>query len=146
MASTVSVMPEAMGDAEIMMSRARSAIGRAEHIMKRSRTLLEATNRFRGEGRDWPRFFVLHGRLDAQPVKACWFCGSLLATPVLRARAELLVALGESFNADSESPTVEADLDRPLAAMLTLIRACDQVKDARFGPLGYDPPVQPVAT
>ena len=83
----------------------------------------------------WPGFFVVRGSIGEQRVRAAWFCGGLEATTALRVRADLLVRLGETFQTQREGPIVLAGLEEPLAAMLTVIRSCDRLLDARFGPV-----------
>jgi|SRR5579884_2547997 len=82
------------------------------------------------------RFFALLGEVDGQPVRATWLRGSLAASSALMRRAELLVAMDEVFETDDPATVVRADLRTALAAMLTLIRACDRVRSVRFGPAG----------
>ena len=78
--------------------------------------------------------FQVEGLLDGQPVAAGWAWGRLACDPVLRARAELLVDLGEVFFDHEGRPRYQASLDGPaLAVALTLVRACDRVTGLALG-------------
>jgi hypothetical protein len=78
--------------------------------------------------------FGVEGLLDGQPVAAAWSRGRLACDPALRARAELLVDLGEVFFDDQGQPRYQASLNGPaLAVALTLVRACDRVTTLALG-------------
>ncbi|HZD66118.1 MAG TPA: hypothetical protein VE152_08480 [Acidimicrobiales bacterium] len=78
--------------------------------------------------------FHLEGLVDDHPVAAHWEEGSLTVDPVLLARARTVVGLGEAFGGDDDLPAVTAALDgSPLAAFLTLMRACSRVTRAHCG-------------
>ena len=115
------------------------AADHAERAVQWSQQVVDASRRLRSDlaAMGSPRFFVVRGKVDGVGVRASWFRGSLTASDSLLDRGELLVKLGEHFVDNASGLTVEADLGTPLAAMLTLVRACDQVVSVRFGP--YDP-------
>jgi len=72
--------------------------------------------------------FLVCGLIDDDAVEARWVPGhGLMCPPSLIARAEVVMALGETFSQGEEGWTVAATLDTPLAAMLTLMRAMSQV-------------------
>ena len=71
--------------------------------------------------------FTVVGQVDDVPVRARWIEGEGLDCPdLLRARAEVVVALGETFS-DGSGPPVVASLDEPTPAMLTVLRAASRV-------------------
>ncbi len=115
--------------------RAEEACARAEVVLARARTLVEDSRLLRqaAERAGSPRYFVLRGEVEGHPVRAMWFRGSLLASPELRQRAEVLVALGARFRVADQGRALTANLDEPAAALLTMIRACDRVRVAEFG-------------
>ena len=122
-------LPEALERATIATAHASSATQRARELVDESRRL-RADSAANGS----PRFFVVHGEVEQTRVHASWFRGKLLGTPLLLDRGEILVKLGERFENESGGIAVDADLGTPLAAMLTLVRACDRVVSVRFGP------------
>lgn len=72
--------------------------------------------------------FLVSGLLDDDAVEARWVPGhGLMCAPSLIARAEVVMALGETFTQGDDGWTVAATLDTPLAAMLTLMRAMSHV-------------------
>lgn len=77
--------------------------------------------------------FRVTGLVSGQRVVAMWEPGQGLVCPdALRARAEVVVALGESFG--DEALTVTASLDDPTAAMLTVLRALSRVSSLEIFP------------
>jgi len=114
--------------------RSEAALSAARRLALESRAIRAAGT----AAAAWPRYFVVHGRIEGERVRASWFCGSLHATSALRSRGELLVSMGETFCVDRGKPVVPASLVDPLAAMLTLIRSCDELDDASFGPLHHE--------
>lgn len=50
-------------------------------------------------------------------------------------RAEMLVDLRERFVSEPDGPVMEAGLEDPAAALLTLVRSCDRVGLVKLGPL-----------
>jgi hypothetical protein len=138
--ATASARQITRSDLAAAMSRADLARERSEAALRLARQLIETSHELRSEAGAgatvWPRYFVVHGSLDGSRVRASWFRGSLQATSLLRSRAELLVAMGESFRVDNEhGPVVVAALDDSLAAMLTIVRACDRIDAVSLGPL-----------
>jgi hypothetical protein len=46
-----------------------------------------------------------------------------------------MAALGETFSIHEYAPVVQASLLEPLPALPTMIRSCDTLEDASFGPI-----------
>jgi hypothetical protein len=118
-----------------LLSRAASARVRAKVTSLQSQQLVLQSRVLRRRDGCWPRFFALQGRVGEHSVRASWSRGHLLASRELLRRAEMLVDLNERFVSESGRPMVEASLDDPVAALLTLIRSCDDVKLVTLGPL-----------
>lgn len=121
-----------------IVDRALGACFRATVAGERSIEAREAARRLRTEAAalGWPRTFLVVGVVDGLAVRAFWSRRHLVATPRLRRRAELLVAMGESFEVEAPAhPPVYAGLDEPIPALLTLMRACDQVNAVQLGPM-----------
>lgn len=76
--------------------------------------------------------FQLWAMLSGRRVAARREAGVLQVDPRLLERAKLLVALGEAFSMPGCERTVDAGLDDPLQAALTLVRAADRVIDFRL--------------
>lgn len=134
---TIALSSDELAD---LAARITSVSGRADHLGRRSKELVEESRRLRGDGvrsvPSFPRFFVIRGEVEGRPVRASWFCGALTASPTLAQRAQLLVDLGERFESDDSGlPGLPADLHATAPAMLTCVRACDRVRVVRFGPL-----------
>ena len=72
--------------------------------------------------------FVIRGIVDGRPSVARWSRGRLLADPELMRRAEVVVAMGETFTGYEGLPDVVASLDgaQP-AVLLTVMRAFSRV-------------------
>jgi len=119
--------------------RAEAALERSSAVQRFSRELVEASRAMRFDP-TWPRYFVIHGRVDGQRVRASWFRNTLHAGRLIRQRAQVVIGMGETFHIHDEGPIVVASLVDPLAAMLTLIRSCDSLDDATFGPITGEPP------
>ena len=122
-----------------LMRVARVAQDRAERTVARSTCLVLSARRGCGRARarrsagHLDRLYAeLEGHLDGQPVHAIVYTdGVTHADSRLLDRADILVRLGELFGDDGQ---VEASLDHtPLAATLTLMRACDRVTSLRMG-------------
>jgi hypothetical protein len=111
--------------------RCEAALSTAQRLAQESRDIRAAAV----ADDAWPRFFVVHGRVDGERVRALWSRGCLQASGALRTRGELLASMGETFCVERGEPVVSASLLDPLAAMLTLIRSCDHLDEASFGPL-----------
>lgn len=112
---------------------AREACTVSTQICQHSRDLIAEGSRL-GKGRvGFPRFFRLVGEIDGQPVRAVWGCGTLHGSIALLERGRLLVAMGERFVENDTGLIVEAGLEAALPAMLTLMRACDQVHEVQVG-------------
>lgn len=118
-----------------LRARLEHARGQAGTICHRSRGLRAESTRLQSDIVDagFPRWFVVQGLVEGRPVRARWWRGSLQVDQALRTRSELVVELGDEF----ETPggrVIRADLERPLPAMLTLLRACDRALSVVFGP------------
>ena len=125
-------------DAALLAARVREARQKARREIDRATTAMHAARQAVGAATSGssPRYFVVRGEVDGEPVRALWWRGTLLATGDLASRAELIVGMGERFDAPGHDTSVEASLDEPLAAMLTFVRACDRVHQVVFGPMG----------
>jgi hypothetical protein len=71
--------------------------------------------------------FYLRANVGDDSRLAIWRDRRLLAHPELRARGEVLIDLGETFDSLEAGSPIAAGFDRPLQAALTLIRAADRV-------------------
>jgi hypothetical protein len=71
--------------------------------------------------------FYLRASVDDELRLAIWRTNRLLCHPELRARAELVVRLGETFQVPELERSVKAGLEEPLPAALTLMRAADEI-------------------
>lgn len=100
----------------------------------RGTTGLPWPNRVLGTPDTWPRSFEVKGIVGHQNVTATWCDGVLHMSEELFDRAEVVVALQECFALPSGEAVIGASLDAPLAALLTLMRACDSVEGVVFGP------------
>jgi hypothetical protein len=105
---------------------------RSAAILTRSRRLLEesvktcrASLQCLMACRPQSRYALIQGEVDREPVQAVVrLNGAVLADPPLLERAQLLVALGDTFDHGRIAASVS---DGPTAAALTLIRACNRV-------------------
>ena len=71
--------------------------------------------------------YVVTGTVDGVPVRARLERGELDLPPRLRRRAQLIVDLGDTFDA-GDGTYLEASLEgEPLVALLTAMRACDRI-------------------
>lgn len=79
--------------------------------------------------------FTLCGEVDGVLVRADWSVeGGLDCTPALLERAQVVVAMGETFAGHRGGPRRVATLDGPRTAMLlTLMRACTTVLSVEAG-------------
>jgi hypothetical protein len=74
--------------------------------------------------------FVVCGIVDGLPTTARWSGRTLHADANVRARCELIVALGDVFSVDIDVPPIEATLDPNaprIGVLLTVIRAFDRL-------------------
>ena len=123
-----------------LLERCRSSVDGAQVACARSAILVDRSSRARAEAR-WTRLRILErraphevstvfriaGTVDDRPVVARWVRGhGLLCPDVLRRRAEVVVAMGDTFG-DGDGPRVTASLAEPTAAMLTVLRALSRV-------------------
>jgi len=74
-------------------------------------------------------YFQVKGHLGLLPVSAIWSHGYLTADPELLDRADELI-LGGVALVTSSARTINASLDDPVAAVLTLARCFDQITAA----------------
>lgn len=73
--------------------------------------------------------FHLLGVVDGARVTAEWTAGRLVASESLLVRADLVVRLGERFGGFDNDAAIPAGLDGgPTRALLTCMRACDQIE------------------
>jgi hypothetical protein len=91
-----------------------------------------AATRRRPAGRSGPSYgiasFTLEGVVEHREVRAEWRDGRLLADPLLLERAHLVVGLGEQFAVPDTDPLTASLTGLPIVALLTLMRACDRVR------------------
>ncbi len=72
--------------------------------------------------------FTAYGYVEHEPVAAVFGRGELRASESLRERAQVLVAMGETFGSDDERGAVRATLIWPPdAVLLTVLRAMSRV-------------------
>jgi hypothetical protein len=86
--------------------------------------------------------FQIRGVVDGVTAQARWSKFGLECTPALRQRAEIIVALGDTFDLGDGRPVVRASLDGPLTAVLpTVTRAFSTVTSIELA-VGWpaDPP------
>ena len=83
--------------------------------------------------------FTITGVIDGDPVEARWIEPvGLVCSPAWRRRAEVVVALGDTFDAGHGTPVIAATLDHdPTAVALTLLRACDRITSIRLPPVPH---------
>jgi hypothetical protein len=92
---------------------------------QRARSLLDGDARSESH---WVEGFRIEGVVDDVPAHAVWSDGGLECSPALRQRAEIVVALGETFDPGRGRPALDASLDGPLTAVLpTVMRAFSRV-------------------
>jgi hypothetical protein len=134
-----------LSHAELRSARTRAgqAVMKAQHVTAAARRLIDETRALR---RSAPgstsavRFFVLRGEVDGAPVTGRWLAGTLMTSPELHRRAELLVQLEERFEMGmGGGGTIPAGLSQPMPALLTLVRACDRLRWVLVGPMGSTP-------
>jgi hypothetical protein len=124
----------------------------AEACIAAARALREESARLRAEAGDHRhrtgssrrlgrslQSFTLRGTIEDHPVEAEWTGGRLVVHPLLLDRAQLLVAMGEQFLAGPRRSFSAALDGAPVVALLTLIRACDQVEAVEVGLPGPGP-------
>ena len=133
-----------------LLERCRASVDGAKTACARSVVLVDRSSRARAEAR-WTRLriveqripheiataFRIAGTVEDLPMVARWVRGhGLLCPEPLRRRAEVVVAMGETFG-DHEGPLVTASLTEPTAAMLTVLRSLSRVTSIEIegGPL-----------
>jgi hypothetical protein len=83
------------------------------------------------------RSFSLEGVIEDRTVHAEWRDGRLMADPLLLERAQLVVGLEDQFLSPDASPLTASLNGLPIVALLTLMRACDRVRQIDVvGPAG----------
>ena len=113
--------------------RAAALTAEAARLPAASRWLQQEARRLRreppdGEGGLAAVGFRLEGTIDGDQVVAEWTSGGMTASAPLLHRADLVVRLGEFF-VGSDGSQLPAALDGgPSRALLTLMRACDNVQ------------------
>lgn len=101
----------------------------SERLRASSRQLTTEARRLRRkEARPEAVGFRLEGCIDGHQVQGCWTPRGVAASDDLLRRAQVVVALGDTFGG-FDGGTLRAALDRgPTQALLTLMRACDRVE------------------
>jgi len=78
--------------------------------------------------------FVVDGFVDGRPASARYSDGLLWCSFELAQLAEVVVAMGETFDPGDGGPVVRASLDTTAtAALLTVVRAFSQVSSVELG-------------
>lgn len=128
------------GDADRLLERCRASVDGARDVCAHAADLLVRTSRLRVEARRArlrvverraphrsAAGFRIVGTVEDVPMVARWIDGhGLLCPEPLRRRAEVVVAMGETFG-DDEGPRVTASLTEQTAAMLTVLRSLSRV-------------------
>lgn len=120
--------------------QAEAAIQTSRALMEACTSTCAASQGARLASRRHLVYARIDGKLDGRTVTAVVRRdGTMTVEPVLRSRADLLVGLGESF----DNGRLPANLSGgPLAASLTLMRACDIISGLELGIIGktcFDP-------
>ena len=115
----------ALEASRVLQLTAREVRGRAERYRRQQRAID-------------PRVdvaFEVEGIVDGVASVARWGPRSgLVCSPELRGRAEVVVAMGETFGGDGAAPLVVASLDGgPTAALLTILRSFTRVTSINMG-------------
>jgi hypothetical protein len=129
--------------ASAVLTENRETVRRARELTARHAILVDCVRASAAAGREnravawtmWERvsarraayLFWLSAYVDGVRRFAVWSDNGLLVHPELAARAALVIQLGETFEAAESACSVPAGLDEPIQAVLTLIRAADQV-------------------
>ncbi|HEY7070420.1 MAG TPA: hypothetical protein VH479_09915 [Acidimicrobiales bacterium] len=78
--------------------------------------------------------FLVNGFIDGEPAHARYMDGQLFWSAEVATRAEVVVAMGETFDPGDGGPEVLASLaSTPTAALLTVMRAFSQVSSVELG-------------
>jgi hypothetical protein len=86
------------------------------------------------------RSFRIEGDVDGSPAHARWSEAGLECSPALLERAEIIVAMGDTFDPGGGRPVVDASLDGPLTEVMpTIIRAFSSVSsiEVALGPTDH---------
>ena len=135
-----------------LRGRYEETMARAHRLCRRSFAALEASwvsqltarevrgraERYRRQRRAIdPRVdvaFEVAGIVDGVASVARWGPRSgLVCSPELRGRAEVVVAMGETFGGDGAAPLVASLDDGPTAALLTILRSFTRVTSINMG-------------
>ena len=129
-------------DARLLFDRCRTSVDAARITCTRAALLIDLSSRTRTEARstrlrvldrrarhETSTSFRVVGMVEDHPMVARWVSGHGLVCPdLLRRRAEIVVAMGETFgDDDGDGPRVAASLAGPTAALLTVLRALSRV-------------------
>ena len=71
-------------------------------------------------------YFLIKGFIGSLPVSATWNGGYLMADTELLEVADILIRVGEQFHVDA-TRSIDAGLEDPLAAVLTVARSFDRI-------------------
>lgn len=133
--STVTTEIRQAPPGDSLRRKREAAVAAARRLRRASQLLVGESHRLRWPTQlSHPRMFLVRGAIDGKAVRAVWCRDTLVCNSTLRHRAELLVAMGEEFELEPGGPVLAASLDVPTAAMLTLIRACDDVHAVQLMP------------
>ncbi len=146
MAATSSTNQEVRQRWDRAMARSRALCSRSGHLVAVSRQARVSAERTRVEcvtlrgGADTPltgedvQNFVVQGVVDGRPATARFVDGQLFCTAEVARRAEVVVAIGETFDPGDGGPVLQASLDdTATAALLTVMRAFSQVTSVELG-------------
>lgn len=79
------------------------------------------------------RWFEVSGVVDGVPVRAEWRDGTLTCSPSLLARAQLVVALGDTFDREEGEPILATLDGSSTAVLLTIVRALSRMTTVEMG-------------
>jgi hypothetical protein len=107
----------------VLLLQTRLARAKSAELRKRSRQLREKhVEVYAG------CTFFLHSLVDGRIATAFWRLEHAVASPPLRARAEIVIGLDDVFEGPEWLGDMRAGFDDPLAALVTFIRASDEVR------------------
>jgi hypothetical protein len=125
--------------------RSRTAVARAKELNAHYAVLADCYRASKAAGRKnlavawslWEQastrraayLFWMSASVDGERHFAAWSENRLVVHPELEARAEVVVRLGETFEAPEWGCSVPAGFDEPIQAALTLMRAADEIHE-----------------
>jgi hypothetical protein len=147
--STVSTQAEVRRRLDVAMARSRLLCSYAGRLMASSKQARVSAERarvtsitLRGAGsppiaedvEGEVQGFAVDGFVDGRPASARYADGHLWCSAEVAQLADVVVALGETFDPGDGGPVVRASLDTtPTAALLTVVRAFSRVSSVELG-------------